>query len=41
MSGELIQFKSKADREREQAIARARAIYESIFPTEQPKETTK
>lgn len=30
--GEVIQFVSKSERERERLIREARAIYESIFP---------
>ena len=32
--GEVIQFVPKRDREREALIREARAIYESIFPSE-------
>ena len=32
--GEVVQFVSKADLERARLIREARAIYESVFPTE-------
>jgi hypothetical protein len=34
--GDIIKFPSKADLERARLIREARAIYESIFPTEVP-----
>lgn len=34
--GEVIQFVSKSERERERLIREARAIYDSIFPPADP-----
>ncbi|MCK1386148.1 hypothetical protein [Bradyrhizobium sp. 21] len=34
--GEVIQFVSKSERERERLIREARAIYDSIFPSAVP-----
>jgi hypothetical protein len=34
--GEVIQFVSKAERERVRLVREARAIYESIFPPAEP-----
>jgi hypothetical protein len=34
--GEVIRFVSKAERERTRLIRRARAIYDSVFPTSGP-----
>ncbi|MET4215153.1 hypothetical protein ACVWWG_002338 [Bradyrhizobium sp. LB7.2] len=34
--GEIIQFVSKSERERERLIREARAIYDSIFPPADP-----
>jgi hypothetical protein len=34
--GEVIQFVSRSERERERLIQEARAIYDSIFPSSDP-----
>jgi hypothetical protein len=34
--GEVIQFVSKAERERARMVREARAIYDSIFPSDDP-----
>ncbi|WP_271668727.1 hypothetical protein [Bradyrhizobium sp. CCBAU 51627] len=34
--GQIVQFVSKSERERLRLIAEARAIYDSIFPSDDP-----